>query len=41
MSRTALAEYLCVDRSAMTRELAHMRDEGLLRFEKRRFTLLQ
>lgn len=41
MSRTALAEYLCVDRSAMTRELAHMRDEGLLRFDKRRFTLLQ
>ncbi len=41
MSRTALAEYLCVDRSAMTRELAHMREEGLLRFDKRQFVLLQ
>lgn len=40
MSRTALAEYLCVDRSAMTRELSHMREEGLLAFEKRQFTLL-
>lgn len=41
MSRTALAEYLCVDRSAMTRELAHMREDGLLRFDKRQFVLLQ
>ena len=41
MSRTALAEYLCVDRSAMTRELAHMREEGLLHFDKRQFVLLQ
>ncbi len=40
MSRTALAEYLCVDRSAMTRELAHMRDEGLVQFNKRQFVLL-
>jgi CRP-like cAMP-binding protein len=39
MGRTALAEYLCVDRSAMTRELAKMRDEGILSYEKRSFRL--
>jgi CRP-like cAMP-binding protein len=39
MGRTALAEYLCVDRSAMTRELAKMRDEGILSYEKRSFQL--
>ncbi len=41
MSRTALAEYLCVDRSAMTRELAHMREEGMLHFDTRMFLMLQ
>lgn len=39
MGRTALAEYLCTDRSAMTRELARMRDEGLIDYTKRTFTL--
>ena len=39
MSRTALAEYLCTDRSAMTRELAHMKAEGLIDYDKRQFTL--
>ena len=39
MSRTALAEYLCADRSAMTRELAHMKAEGLIDYDKRQFTL--
>ena len=41
MGRTALAEYLCTDRSAMTRELARMRDEGLIDYTKRTFTLRQ
>lgn len=40
MGRTELAEYLCTDRSAMTRELSRMREEGLIAFDKRTFTLL-
>lgn len=40
MGRTELAEYLCTDRSAMTRELSRMREEGLVAFDKRTFTLL-
>ena len=39
MGRTALAEYLCTDRSAMSRELARMKAEGILDYEKRTFTL--
>lgn len=40
LNRTEMAEYLCVDRSAMTRELSRMRDDGILEFQKREFTLL-
>ncbi len=40
MGRTELAEYLCTDRSAMTRELSRMREERLIAFDKRTFTLL-
>ncbi len=39
-NRQELADYLAVDRSAMSRELCRMRDEGLIRFERNRFTLL-
>ena len=39
ISRTALAEYLCTDRAAMTRELTRMKEEGLLDYYKRTFTL--
>ncbi len=39
-NRQQLADFLSVDRSAMSSELGRMRDEGLLRFEKNRFTLL-
>ena len=39
-NRQQLADYLAVDRSAMSRELCRMRDEGLIRFERNRFTLL-
>lgn len=38
-NRTDLANYLDADRSAMTRELARMRDEGLVSFEKNTFVL--
>lgn len=39
-NRQQLADYLCVDRSAMSNELCKMRGDGLLIFEKNRFTLL-
>ncbi len=38
-NRQQLADYLSVDRSAMSNELGKMRDEGLLEFEKNHFRL--
>lgn len=38
-NRQQLADYLSVDRSAMSNELCKLRDEGLLEFEKNRFQL--
>jgi Mn-dependent DtxR family transcriptional regulator len=38
-NRQQLADFLSVDRSAMSNELCRMRDEGLLNFEKNRFEL--
>lgn len=38
--RQQLADYLSVDRSALSKELGRMRDEGLLEFRKNHFTLL-
>ena len=40
-NRQQLADFLSVDRSAMSNELCKMRNEGLLEFEKNQFTLLQ
>ena len=37
---SALADYLSVDRSAMSRELGKMREEGLLKVNRRKITLL-
>lgn len=39
-NRQQLADFLAVDRSAMSNELCKMRNEGFLRFEKNNFTLL-
>ena len=39
-NRQQLADFLYVDRSAMSNELCKMRDEGLILFEKNKFTLL-
>ena len=39
-TRQQLADFLCVDRSAMSNELSKMRDDGLVEFEKNHFTLL-
>ena len=38
-NRQQLADYLSVDRSAMSNEFCKMRDEGILEFEKNRFRL--
>lgn len=37
--RTQLADYLCADRTAVARELAHMKDEGLIEIDQQRVTL--
>ena len=39
-NREELAQYLCVDRSAMSNELSKMRDEGLLLFNRNYFEIL-
>ena len=38
-NRQQLADFLSVDRSAMSAELCKMRDEGLMTFKKNQFTL--
>lgn len=38
-NRQQLADFLSVDRSAMSNELCRMRDEGILLFDKNHFTL--
>lgn len=38
-NRQQLADFLSVDRSAMSNELCKMRDEGMLEFEKNKFVL--
>jgi CRP-like cAMP-binding protein len=40
-NRQELADFLFVDRSAMSAELGRLRDDGVLRFQKNRFELLQ
>ncbi|MDE6590771.1 MAG: Crp/Fnr family transcriptional regulator [Oscillospiraceae bacterium] len=39
-SREELADYLCVNRSALSHELSLMEREGLIRFRKNQFTIL-
>ncbi len=39
-SRQQLADYLSVNRSALSSEISRLRDEGVLRSERNRFTLL-
>ena len=40
LGRLELADYLCADRSALTRELARMKADGLIWYEKNQFQLL-
>ena len=39
-NRQQLADYLSVERSALSAELGRLRDEGVLTFHKSEFTLL-
>lgn len=39
-NRQQLADYLSVDRSAMSRELSHMKEEGILEYQRNRFRLI-
>lgn len=38
-NRQQMADYLNLDRSALSKELGRMRDEGILEFHKNQFTL--
>jgi CRP-like cAMP-binding protein len=40
LGRVELAEYLCVDRSALTRELVKMKDDGLIDYDKNCFKII-
>ena len=40
LGRVEWAEYLCADRSALTRELAKMKDEGLIDYQRNSFEIL-
>ena len=39
-NREELAQYLCVDRSAMSSELCKMRDQGIIKFHRSAFEML-
>ena len=38
-NREEMAEYLCVERSALSHELARMKRDGLIEYRKNRFQL--
>jgi CRP-like cAMP-binding protein len=40
LGRVELAEYLCVDRSALTRELSKMKEDGLIDYHRNCFRIL-
>ena len=40
LGRVELAEYLCVDRSALTRELTKMKEDGLIDYDRNCFRIL-
>lgn len=39
LDRQALSEYLCVNRSALSREMSRLRDADILDYQKNRFTI--
>lgn len=40
LNRNEMAEYLCVDRSAMSRELSKLREDGVIEYQKNYFEIL-
>ncbi|MFU0826153.1 MAG: cAMP-binding domain of CRP or a regulatory subunit of cAMP-dependent protein kinases [Lachnoclostridium sp.] len=40
LNRNELADYLCIDRSAMSRELSRMREEGIIEYQKNYFKIV-
>ena len=40
LGRTELADFLCADRSALTRELSKMREDGLIDYDRNTFRVL-
>ena len=40
LSRSEMADYLCTNRSALSRELANMKKDGILDYDLRTFRLL-
>lgn len=40
LGRVELADYLCADRSALTRELANMKKDGLIDYDKNMFRIM-
>ncbi len=40
LNREKMAEYLCIDRSALSHELIKMKQDGLIDYDKNRFTLI-
>lgn len=40
-SRNELADFLCVDRSALSRELSKLRDQGKIEFNKNEFEIIE
>ena len=40
-SREQMADYLCVNRSALSRELSMMKKDGIIRYRKNKFELLK
>ena len=41
LSRSEMADYLCTNRSALSRELTNMKKDGILDYDLRTFRLLQ
>lgn len=41
LTKSKLAEYLCVNRSSLVRELYNMKEEGIIDFDKNNFTILK
>ena len=40
-NRQEMADYLCVDRASLSRELSNLQKEGIIKYSKNKFTLLK